>query len=128
MSRHRRETGAAVVEFTLVSAVLIALFLAVLQFGFVIHVRNTLVACASEGARHAANADRDPADGQERTRALIAESVSPRFAQNVSASHTIVDGVPVVEVTVRATLPLVGFLGIDRGLVVRGHAVEEGVR
>lgn len=121
----RAERGVAIVEFTLVSAVLTGLFLAVVQLGFAIHVRNTLTACAAEGARHAANADRGVADGAAHTRALIEESVSPRYAENVVAREVVVEGVRLVEVTVHATLPLFGLLGVDRGMVVRGHAVEE---
>ncbi|GMA26804.1 hypothetical protein [Arenivirga flava] len=34
-------------------------------------------------------------------------------------------GVPSVEVTVRAALPLFGLLGVERGLEVRGHAALE---
>jgi hypothetical protein len=123
--RSGRDSGAAVVEFTLVSVVLVTLFLAVLQLGFVIHVRNTLVACAAEGARHAANADLGLADGRERTEALISDSLSASLAGDVRAAAVVVDGVAMVEITVTTTLPLVGMLGIDRGLTVSGHAVEE---
>jgi Flp pilus assembly protein TadG len=124
-SRAAPERGSAVVEFTLVSIVLVTLFLAVLQLGLAIHVRNTLVACAADGARHAANADRSLADGEARTRALIGEALSARFAQDVSSRQVVHDGVTLVEVEVSATLPLVGFLGIERGLTVAGHAVDE---
>jgi hypothetical protein len=120
------ERGAAVVEFTLVSVVLVGLFLAVLQLGLVLHIRNTLVACAAEGARHAANADRDLADGEARTMALIAESVSPRFGDGIASRYVTAGGVQLVEIEVTTTLPLFGFLGVDRGLTVRGHALEEG--
>jgi hypothetical protein len=120
------ERGAAVVEFTLVSVVLVGLFLAVLQLGLVMHVRNTLVACAAEGARHAANADRDLADGEARTTALIAESLSPRFGDGITSRYVSAGGVQLVEIEVTTTLPLFGLLGVDRALTVSGHAVEEG--
>ncbi len=119
------DRGAAVVEFTLVSVMLVALFLAVLQLGIVIHVRNTLVACAAEGARHAANADLGLTDGRARTEALIADSLSASLAVEVRATSVVVDRVTLVEVTVTTTLPLVGMLGLDRALTVTGHAVEE---
>ena len=119
------DRGSAVVEFTLVSVLLTGLFLAVLQIGLVIHVRNTLVACAAEGARYAANADRGLADGATRTQLLIGESLSERFTGGVSARYVADDGVQLVEVEVTTTLPLFGFLGPDRGLTVRGHAVDE---
>jgi hypothetical protein len=34
-------------------------------------------------------------------------------------------GVQLVEIEVTTTLPLFGLLGVDRGLSVTGHAVEE---
>ena len=119
------ERGAAVVEFSLVSVVLVGLFLAILQLGLVLHVRNTLVACAAEGARHAANADRDLADGEARTAALIAESLSSRFGEGVASRYVSAGGMQLVEIEVTTTLPLFGLLGVDRGLTVTGHAVEE---
>jgi Flp pilus assembly protein TadG len=122
----RDARGSAVVEFTLVSVVLVGLFLAVLQVGLVLHVRNTLVACAAEGARYAANADRGLADGESRTAALIAESLSADSVGEVSSRYVTAGGVQLVEVRVTTTLPLFGWLGVDRGLTVSGHAVEEG--
>lgn len=119
------ERGVAVVEFTLVSVLLVTLFLAVLQIGFVIHVRNTLVASAAEGARYAANANRSLGDGQARTKSLIAEALSPRFAGDVGTRMVEIGGAAAVEVTVTTTLPLVGMLGPSRGLTVSGHAVAE---
>ena len=45
------DDGSAVVDFTLVGILLTFLFLALLQLGLALHVRNTLVASAAEGAR-----------------------------------------------------------------------------
>jgi Flp pilus assembly protein TadG len=126
LARGDGDHGSAVVEFTLVAVVLVGLFLAILQIGLVLHVRNTLVACAAEGARYAANADRDLPDGEARTATLIAESVSSRFADGISSRYVSANGVQVVEIEVSTTLPLFGLLGVDRGLTVTGHAVEEG--
>lgn len=114
------------VEFVLVSVLLVTLFLAVVQLALALHVRNTLVAAAAEGARYGANADRDSADAVSRTREVIATSLSPSFAGDVTAGYEDVGGVPTVVVEVRTTLPLVGWLGPDRALVVRGHALDEG--
>ena len=124
----RGDAGSAVVEFTLVSIVLTALFLAILQLGLALHVRNTLVASAAEGARFGANADRTAEDGAARARTLIGEALSTRFAESVSAADDTVDGVPVVVVRVEATLPVVGLLGPSRSLVVSGHALDEGAQ
>jgi len=127
--RHRtgpcREGGAAVVEFTLVTVVLVVLFLAILQLALALYVRNTLVAAAAEGARYAANADRSGADGATRARELAAAALGDRFADDIRVGEAVVEGVPTVVVEVRATLPLVGLVGLSHALVVRGHAIDE---
>lgn len=119
------DRGSAVVEFTLVGVLLTVLFLALLQLGLALHVRNTLAASAAEGARVAANADRTPADGEATTRRLIRDSLADSFADGVTSGFETVDGVPTVFVQVDATLPMVGLLGPPRGIRVRGHALEE---
>jgi hypothetical protein len=101
------------------------LFLGVVQLGLDLHVRNTLVACASEGARYAANADRVLADGEDRARQCITSSLRSSYAEDVRATFVTDAGLPTVEVTVRAPLPIVAFAGPSRGLVVRGHALRE---
>jgi Flp pilus assembly protein TadG len=116
-----------VVEFAMVTVLLLTLFLALLQLGLALHVRNTLVACAADGARYGANADRAPADAVERARELIRAALADRYAEDVSAATEPVEGAETVVVTVRATLPVVGLLGPSRGLVVRGHALKEGL-
>ncbi|MFF2269398.1 TadE/TadG family type IV pilus assembly protein [Cellulosimicrobium cellulans] len=120
------ERGSAVVDFTLVSVLVLVLFLGVVQVALAVHVRATLVDCAAEGARVAGRADRDPQDGAARTRELITATLSARYAQDVMARQTVVDGLPVVEVTVAAPLPVVGLLGPAGVLTVDGHALEEG--
>lgn len=119
------DRGSAIVEFTMVGVLLTALFLALLQLGLALHVRNTLIASAAEGARHAANADREPADGVAVARRLIRDALADSFAERVTSGFENVDGVPTVYVQVDATLPLVGLLGPSRGIRVRGHALEE---
>jgi Flp pilus assembly protein TadG len=114
-----------VVEFTLVTVVLIVLFLAILQLALALYVRNTLVAAATEGARYAANADRNEADGAARARELAATALGDQFADDVRVGEAVVDGVRTVVVEVRATLPLVGLVGPSRALLVRGHAIDE---
>ena len=121
----RDQRGSAVVDFVLVLVVLLPLFLGILQLALVLHVRNTLTAAASEGARHAAAADRGPDDGAAYTRRQIRGALADRFADAVDASPTRIDGAPAIEVTVRAEVPALGLWGPGIGLVVRGHATEE---
>jgi Flp pilus assembly protein TadG len=117
--------GSAVVDFTLVGVLLTFLFLALLQLGLALYVRNTLVASAAEGARYGANADRTPADGAAVTRELIRDSLADSFANNVTSGTETVNGVDTVVVRVNARLPVFGLLGPPRAISVRGHAFEE---
>jgi len=119
------DRGSAIVDFALVGGLVTVLFAAVLQLTFAVHVRNTLVDCAAEGARFAALADRAPADGEARTRELIAMSLAPRFAEDVSVREVVLDGVRVVEVEVVAPVPVVGLVGPSGAMTVTGHALEE---
>ncbi|MET0956557.1 MAG: TadE/TadG family type IV pilus assembly protein [Cryobacterium sp.] len=119
------ERGTAVAEFVMVSALLTALTLAVLQLSLALHIRNTVLDAAAEGARYAALADSGLAEGAERSRDLIASALGPAYAADVSASYAEVAGAPGVQVRVVAPLPLFGLLGMDRGLEVTGHAAVE---
>jgi hypothetical protein len=119
------ETGSAVVDFALVGGLLTLLFVAVLQLGLALHVRNVLVDCASQGARLGALADRDPQAGANRTRELIRSELADRYADQVSAGPARVDGLDTVEVRVEAPLPVIGLLGMGQELTVSGHALSE---
>lgn len=121
----RDDRGSVVAEFTLVGVLLTVLALAVVQLALALHVRNTVLDAAAEGARYAALAGSSLGDGIERTRDLIGAAISSEYADDVTASRTSIGGVPAVEVTVRATLPVVGLLGLQRGLEVAGHAAIE---
>ena len=124
-ARGRGETGSAVVDFVLVSVLVSVLFLAVFQVGLALYVRNTIVSCASEGARFGARAGADLGAGENRTRELINASLSARFAQDVSAEVVDAGGVQVVSVRVRAPLPVLGPLGPDDGFDLVGRAFLE---
>ena len=123
----RRERGAAVVDFVLVMVVLMPLFLGILQIGLVLHVRNTLTAAASEGARYGATVDRSPGAGAARTRQQIRNALASRFAKRVSSRSVNLHGVPGVEVDVHAEVPPLGLWGPAVALDVSGHATEETV-
>lgn len=96
-----------------------------MQLALALHVRNTLLDAAAEGARYAALAGSSAGDGIARTQDLIAAAISAEYAEDVTAGPTMIGGVPAIEVTVRATLPVVGLLGPARGLEVSGHAAIE---
>jgi hypothetical protein len=124
-ARSHSETGSAVADFVMVSALVSVLFLAVFQVGLALHVRNTLVSCASEGARFGARADAEPAEGVTRARELIDASLSARYARDVTVEVTESRGVQVLAVHVRAPLPLLGPFGPDRGFDLVGRAFLE---
>jgi Flp pilus assembly protein TadG len=117
------DEGSAAVEFTLVSVLVLALFLLVLQVGLVLHTRNVLTAAAAEGARFGANADRTPQDGADRTRDLLAMAFSPVRAAEMDVAVGPDDG-RTVEVVVAASVPVLLWSGPIR-LTVHGHALEE---
>jgi hypothetical protein len=117
--------GAAVVDFVLVGALLSLVFVAVVQLAVTLHVRNTLIDAATEGARHGARAGAGPQDAVRRTRELIDAGLSPRYAEDVTAATAAFDGVLTVEVRVRAPLPLLGMFGVGRVVDVSGHALAE---
>ncbi|KRD36653.1 pilus assembly protein TadE [Oerskovia sp. Root918] len=119
------EDGSAVVDFVLVSVLVVALLLGVVQVVLALHVRAVVIDSAAEGARLAGRADRTPADGVERTRQLIDAALSERFAQDVTAREVELEGLSVVEVTVTAPFPVVGLLGPAGTLTVSGHALVE---
>lgn len=121
----RGDRGAAVVDFCLIMVVLLPLVLGVIQIGLVLHVRNTLTAAASEGARHAAAIDGTAAGGEARTRALISESVGETYARDVEATDTDAAGAAAVEVRIEAEVPALGFFGPGIKLDIAGHAIKE---
>jgi hypothetical protein len=121
----RGDRGSAVVDFALVGALLTVLFVALLQFAMLLHVRNTLADCAIRGAGYGALADLSPADGAARARQLVRAEFGAGYAAEVSARRSTLAGLDVIEVTIRAPLPLAGLLGPRRGLTVTGHALAE---
>ena len=125
--RPRPERGAAVVDFVLIMVLLIPIVLGVIQVGLVMHVRNTLSAAASEGARAAAVIDGDPTLGADRARALIRAAIADKYAEGVTAGFQVVDGMPGTVVRVRTKVPALGLFGPAVSLSVEGHAVREDV-
>lgn len=119
----RSDQGSAAVEFTLVSALLVVLVTGVLQLALSLHVRNTMVACAAEGARVAAAGDRSLADGERRTAGLLRDSLGS-YEVEVGASEGAVNGVPVAVITVSAPVPVLGLWGVG-SMTVSVRALEE---
>jgi Flp pilus assembly protein TadG len=124
--RHvRSQRGSAIVDFALVSVVLVPLFFGVLQLALVWHVKTTLTSAASEGARYGASYNRTALDGQQRTAATVDEVFGADFADEVSTREVAIDGQAVVEVSVRAQVPVLAFWGPTITVEAQGHAVKE---
>jgi Flp pilus assembly protein TadG len=119
------ERGSAAAEFVLVGALLTVLTLSVMQLALALHIRNTALDAAAEGARFAALADNGLDDGVARTRDLLSTALGGRYAADVTAGYVSFAGHDSTRVTVRTPLPLFGLVGIPDGLEVTGHASVE---
>jgi Flp pilus assembly protein TadG len=126
---HDGERGSAVVEFVMVSTLIVALLLAVLQVAVYVHVRNVVTASAQAGARYAANADVDSAAGAGRTVEVVARTTSVRTAQGLactSAEEVDASGLTLVVVRCSGAVPsLLAVLGDLLPLEVTGRAVKD---
>ena len=124
------ERGSAVVDFVLVSLLIVALLLAVLQVAVYAHVRNVVTASAQEGARFAANADVDSALGAARTVEVVARATNQNTAEGLactSEEETDPTGLTLVVVRCSGSVPsLISALGNLLPLEVTGRAVKEG--
>lgn len=118
----KNDAGAIVAESAMIIALVTLLCGTILQLGVVIHTRNTMIDAASAGARYAALADRDLADGRERAATLLASSVP-----NTTAAHVTIqrdsDG---ERITVRIvhSVPVIGFLTAPIPLTVTAQAYD----
>ena len=117
------------VDFVLVTALVLLLFLVVVQVGVVLHTRNVLVAAAAEGARYGANADRTPEQGVLRTQEVVSDALSAKTAAGVRVVPSVprsAEGLETVQIEVTSPLPVV-FLPVGPlTITVRGHALREG--
>ncbi|TQJ31816.1 TadE/TadG family type IV pilus assembly protein [Microbacterium sp. SLBN-146] len=117
--------GSGSVEFVLVGTLLTLLTLAVLQFGLSVYVRNVVHDAAVDGAYHAALADTTLAEGEARVREIVARTVGEAYVDEVIVEERDMFGHATIDVTVHATLPLIGLLGAPRMLEVTAHAPAE---
>jgi Flp pilus assembly protein TadG len=123
--RRRGEHGSAIVDFALVSVVLVPLFFGILQLALIWHVKTTLTSAASEGARYGASYNREAEDGALRTSAVIDEVFGTDFDDLVSASTTQIAGAQAIVIEVRAEVPVLVLWGPTVQVDVTGHAIKE---
>jgi hypothetical protein len=117
-----QERGSAVVDFVLVGGLLTVIFISIVQLTLVLHVRNTLIDAAASGARYGTLADRTPADAVSRTTSLITGTLRDDFARDVSVRRVTEGDAALLQVTVRAPMPVIGLAGPTGLLEVNGHA------
>jgi hypothetical protein len=98
-----------VVEFVLVSTLVVAVVLALVQLSFAL--------LAFQGST--------PDDGAAHTRQLLDMTLPSSYADDVTAGYEDVGGVPTVVVRVHAALPLIAWWGPAETLTAQGHAVVE---
>ena len=123
--RTSSESGSAVVDFVMVCALIIVVFVALLQVALGVYARNVLIDAAGDGARRAALVGGTEAEAQQRVRALSDAALRRGYVNTVSVSRVPSGDLMIVEVTVTAPLPVLGLLGPGGTLAVKGHAVDE---
>ncbi len=123
------ERGSAVVDFVMVSVLIVTLLLAVLQVAVYVHVRNVVTASAQVGARYAANADVDSSYGAARTVEIVGRATTVRTAEGLrcTSSETVdPTGLTLVVVSCTGSVPsLLAVLGNLLPLEATGRAVKE---
>lgn len=90
MRRLHDDRGSAVVEFSLISILLLMLLFAVLQVAALFYVRSVAAAAAADGARYAANADVGPAEGARRASELIGRGLGSQMAARLPCTGEVV--------------------------------------
>lgn len=118
------DRGSAVVEFALVTPVLVAIVVAVVQVLLTLHVRAVLTSAAAEGARAAALAGADPTAGAARAEALLAGTLADTVEREVRVRATVEQGLPMLVTRIDARVPLLGLLAPVE-MSVEGRALRE---
>jgi Flp pilus assembly protein TadG len=119
------DRGSAPAEFVLTVVALLALVFGVLQVGAVLLVRNTALDAVAEGARWSAIVGNTDADGVDRARQVLTDSLGPSYASAVTASRTVWRQQPATVVSARIPLPVIGLFGPPAAIEVTGHAALE---
>ena len=103
-SRFRRSEGSAVVDYVLVTPLVIGLFLAVIELGLLAYSRTVLASATEDAVRTAAAFDGNTALGEERFRTLIARDITPTAIRGLQWASTL----DMLTLRVSSTLPVIG--------------------
>lgn len=92
------------VDFVLVSPLVMVLVLALMQLAFVLHTRSVIACAAEDAVRVAAAFDGDTSAGERRFRLLVGRDLKPELVQSLTWASTL----DTLTLRVRSRLPLVG--------------------
>lgn len=82
------DSGVAIVEFVMISALLVFLLFGVLQVAVVLYVRSVVAASAADGARYAASAGVGPASGGTRANEQVSDELSRSVSSGIPCTGT----------------------------------------
>lgn len=82
----RDESGAALVEFALISIVLLILLFGIIDFGRMLYTKNSLTNAAREGGRYAAVMENPPAS-VDSIKSIVIAHMSPLGGDTLTASE-----------------------------------------
>ncbi|MDO4887340.1 MAG: hypothetical protein Q3979_01340 [Actinomycetaceae bacterium] len=114
-----RERGGALAGFVMIAPLLIGVVLALMGIAGTLYVRTLMLDAAAEAARYGSQSGAGPRAAEARAHDLIDSSFASSFTREIRAEQTILDGVPVIEVEVRADA--FGLATVE----VRAHAPVE---
>lgn len=133
--RWRGESGSEPASFALVMPLVLILVLGLLQLSLALWVHTTLIDAAGAGAHAAALSGAPPSAADDTVRAALTSTLGPCYVHTVSAERVTVatlhgpystSDLEVMEVQVKAPMPVIGLFGVG-DLTAVGHAViEEG--
>ncbi len=121
----QNDSGSAVVDFVMVGALVITVFVALLQVTLGVYARNVLTDAAGDGARRAALVGGTEAEARQRVQVLSDAALRRGYVDTVTVSRVPSGELMIVEVTVTAPFPVLGLFGPGGTLRATGHAVDE---
>ena len=110
------------VDFVLVGALLMVIFLAIIQLALVLHVRNTVVDAASSGAWYGSLADRGPEDARAQDTTADRGFPQPGLCPGRCRERRGLPRGEDLKVTVHTPFPVIGLIGPDTTMEISGHA------
>jgi hypothetical protein len=133
MRRPRGDAGAAIVDFAMVSVLLVFLLIAVLQVAVYFYAKTVVASAAAEAARYAAAQGVTPAAGAARAQELVVRGLDGTDARAIRcagrAGRDPASGLPITTMRCRGRIRLL-FLPLGLPLTVdeSSSVLEEGTR